>query len=83
MPAVHKLREDFGIERMVMVGDRGMVSPKAIKETRQTDGQAPESKCKLVRRAAVELQPKRSMPSGGECRQILHLAPEHERMGFE
>ena len=38
MPAVHKLREDFGIERMVMVGDRGMVSQKAIDELRETDG---------------------------------------------
>src|ERR1700682_2148744 len=38
MPAVHKLREDFGIERMVMVGDRGMVSQKAIDELREADG---------------------------------------------
>jgi transposase len=38
MPAVHKLREDFGIERMVMVGDRGMVSQKAIDEMRESDG---------------------------------------------
>ena len=38
MPAVQKLRKDFGIERMVMVGDRGMVSQKAIDEMRQTDG---------------------------------------------
>lgn len=38
MPAVHKLREDFGIHHMVMVGDRGMVSQKAIDEMRETDG---------------------------------------------
>ena len=38
MPAVHKLRDDFGIEQMVMVGDRGMVSHKAIQELRDTDG---------------------------------------------
>jgi transposase len=38
MPAVHKLRDDFGIEQMVMVGDRGMVSHKAIAEMRETDG---------------------------------------------
>lgn len=38
MPAVRKLREDFGIQRMVMVGDRGMVSQKAIDELRQSDG---------------------------------------------
>ena len=38
MPAVQKLRADFGIQRMVMVGDRGMVSQKAIDEMRETDG---------------------------------------------
>ncbi len=38
MPAVHKLREDFGVQRMVMVGDRGMVSQKAIDEMREMDG---------------------------------------------
>ena len=38
MPAVHKLREDFGIQNMVMVGDRGMVSQKVIDEMRETDG---------------------------------------------
>lgn len=38
MPAVHKLRDDFGIEQMVMVGDRGMVSHKAIAQMRETDG---------------------------------------------
>ena len=34
---MHKLREDFGIERMVMVGDRGMVSQKAIDAMREND----------------------------------------------
>ncbi len=38
MPAVQKLRNDFGIERMVMVGDRGMVSQKAIDEMREMEG---------------------------------------------
>ncbi len=38
MPAVHKLRDDFGIEQFVMVGDRGMISNKAIAELRETDG---------------------------------------------
>jgi transposase len=38
MPAVHKLRDDFGIQNLVMVGDRGMVSQKAIDEMRETDG---------------------------------------------
>jgi transposase len=38
MPAVQKLRDDFRIRRMVMVGDRGMVSQKAIDEMREMDG---------------------------------------------
>ncbi len=29
MPEIKRLREDFGIEQLVMVGDRGMVSSKA------------------------------------------------------
>lgn len=32
MPQVTRLREEFGIKRMVMVGDRGMISQKAINE---------------------------------------------------
>jgi transposase len=35
MPEVKRLREQFGIQRMVMVGDRGMISQKAIDEMRQ------------------------------------------------
>lgn len=38
MPAVQKLRDDFGIKRMVMVGDRGMVSQSAIEEMREIAG---------------------------------------------
>ena len=38
MPAVQRLRTDFGIERMVMVGDRGMISQKAIDEMKASDG---------------------------------------------
>lgn len=30
MPQVQRLREEFGVRRMVMVGDRGMISQKAI-----------------------------------------------------
>jgi transposase len=32
MPQVQRLREQFGVRRMVMVGDRGMISQKAIDE---------------------------------------------------
>ena len=38
MPQIKQLREDFGIEQLVMVGDRGMIASKAIKELRQTEG---------------------------------------------
>lgn len=38
LPEVQRLREQFGIERMVMVGDRGMISGKAIEQMRAADG---------------------------------------------
>ena len=38
MPEVQRLRQDFGIERMVMVGDRGMISQTAIDAMREADG---------------------------------------------
>jgi transposase len=38
MPEVKRLREDFGIEQFVLVGDRGMISSKAIGELRETEG---------------------------------------------
>jgi transposase len=38
MPEVRRLREDFHLEQMVMVGDRGMISQKAIDEMRDIDG---------------------------------------------
>jgi transposase len=38
LPAVQRLRQDFGIDQLVMVGDRGMISGKAIAELRETDG---------------------------------------------
>jgi transposase len=37
-PEVQRLRQSFGIARMVMVGDRGMISQKAIDEMRDSDG---------------------------------------------
>jgi hypothetical protein len=38
MPEIKRLREDFGIDQLVMVGDRGMISSKAIEELRETEG---------------------------------------------
>jgi transposase len=55
MPEVKRLREDFGIEQLVMVGDRGMISNKAIDELRETDGIAWITALKSVSiRALVE-----------------------------
>ena len=38
MPEVQSLRKDFGVERLVLVGDRGMISSKAIAELRESEG---------------------------------------------
>jgi len=38
MPEVERLRDQFGIARMVMVGDRGMISQKAIDEMQAIEG---------------------------------------------
>ena len=55
MPEVKRLREDFGIEQLVMVGDRGMISNKAIDEMRENEGVAWITALKSVSiRALVE-----------------------------
>jgi transposase len=55
LPEVQRLREDFGIEQLVMVGDRGMISNKAIDELRESDGIAWITALKSVSiRALVE-----------------------------
>lgn len=38
MPAIHRLKNRFGIDQFVIVGDRGMVSQKAIDELKTQDG---------------------------------------------
>jgi transposase len=38
MPQVHKLRNEFKLEQVVLVGDRGMISQKAIAEMREFPG---------------------------------------------
>ena len=40
MPEVKRVREEFGVERLVIVGDRGMISNKAIDELRESEGVA-------------------------------------------
>ena len=37
-PIVQNVRENFDLEQMVMVGDRGMISTKAIRELEKLDG---------------------------------------------
>jgi len=55
IPAVQKVREDFGVEQLVLVGDRGMISSKAIDELREIDGVAWVTAMKHVSiRALVE-----------------------------
>src|SRR5206468_5036528 len=55
LPEVQRLREEFGIEQLVMVGDRGMISNKAIAEMRDSDGIAWITALKSVSiRALVE-----------------------------
>lgn len=38
MPQVQRVREQFGIERLVIVGDRGMISHKSIESLRELQG---------------------------------------------
>ena len=38
MPQIERLRDDFGIDQLVMVGDRGMISQKSIATLREQDG---------------------------------------------
>ena len=38
MPQIAQLREDFALEELVLVGDRGMISHKAIGELRELEG---------------------------------------------
>jgi len=38
MPQVRKVRNDFGIKTMVMIGDRGMISQKQIDEIKEVGG---------------------------------------------
>ena len=44
MPQVNQLREQFGLERLVLVGDRGMISHKAIDELARRSTGSPGSR---------------------------------------
>ena len=38
MPQINRLRKDFGLAQVVMVGDRGMISQKAVDALREQEG---------------------------------------------
>ena len=71
MPQVKQLREQFGLERLVLVGDRGMISHKAINELRTLDG--------LAWITALKSSQIRALVQGGE----LQLGLFDERNLFE
>ena len=61
LPQVRKVREQFGIDRFVLVGDRGMLTQKKIDELRAIDGidwigaLRPEAIKKLVNSEAIQM----------------------------
>jgi transposase len=71
MPQVDQLRKQFGLERLVLVGDRGMISHKAIGELRNLDG--------LAWITALKSSQIRSLVQGGD----LQLGLFDERNLFE
>ena len=77
MPAVHKLREDFGIEHLVMVGDRGMISSKAIDELREIDGVAWITALKHVSIRALVEQGHLQLGLFDECNLLELSSPDY------
>jgi hypothetical protein len=71
MPQVNQLREQFGLERLVLIGDRGMISHKAIDGLRSLDG--------LAWITALKSSQIRALVQGGE----LQLGLFVERNLFE
>jgi len=61
LPQVDKLRDAFGLERMVLVGDRGMITQTQIHALRERDGLdwigalRPEAIKKLIREGALQM----------------------------
>jgi len=61
LPQVDKVREDFGIEQFVLVGDRGMITQKQVDALREIDSidwiaaLRPEAIKKLITNGAVQL----------------------------
>ena len=61
MPQVHKLREDFGLDEVVLVGDRGMISGRQVEELSGIEGVSwiaalrPEAIKSLIEGEAIQL----------------------------
>lgn len=61
LPQVRKLREQYALERFVLVGDRGMITQKQVDTLRDTDGVdwigalRPEAIRKLVSAEAIQM----------------------------
>ena len=77
MPAVQKVREDFGIEQLVMVGDRGMISSKAIDELREIDGVAWVTALKHVSIRALVEQGHLQLGLFDECNLLELTSPDY------
>jgi len=72
MPQVAQLREQFGLERLVLVGDRGMISHKAIGVLKELEG--------LAWITALKSSQIRSLVQGGELQ--LGLFDERNLVEF-
>jgi len=61
LPQVDKVRDEFGIERFVLVGDRGMLTQKQVDAVREMDGVdwigalRPDAIRKLVEAGAIQM----------------------------
>jgi len=61
LPQVDKIQDDFGVERFVLVGDRGMITQKQVDVLRDIDGVdwiaalRPEAIKKLVNSGAIQM----------------------------
>src|SRR3990167_8013535 len=77
MPEVKRLREDFGIEQLVMVGDRGMISNKAIDEMRENEGVAWITALKSVSIRALVEQGQLQLDLFDECNLLELSSPDY------
>ena len=77
MPAVRKLRDDFGIGQLVMVGDRGMISNKAIDELRESEGIAWITALKSMSIRALVEQGQLQLDLFDECNLLELSSPDY------